>query len=69
MEIIDIIEEFLSFVAFCKDASLLEQSEISSQNNSIFSETKQVMLEARNNVELLKAYWQIGKRIVEHEHF
>lgn len=25
MEIIDIIEEFLSFVAFCKDASLLEQ--------------------------------------------
>lgn len=48
-------------------------SEISNQNNNIFSEIKQVMLEARNNVssvvnvELLKAYWQIGKIIVEHE--
>lgn len=48
-------------------------SEISNQNNNIFSEIKQVMLEARNNVasvvnvELLKAYWQIGKIIIEHE--
>ena len=48
-------------------------SEISNQNNNIFLEIKQVMLEARNNVasvvniELLKAYWQIGKIIVEHE--
>ena len=48
-------------------------SEISNQNDNIFLEIKQVMLEARNNVasvvnvELLKAYWQIGKIIVEHE--
>ena len=41
-------------------------SEISNHNNNIFSEIKQVMFEARNNVsnvvnvELLKAYWQIG---------
>lgn len=46
-------------------------SEIS--NNNIFSDIKQVMIEARNNVasvvnvELLKAYWQIGRIIVEHE--
>lgn len=46
-------------------------SEIS--NNNIFAEIKQVMFEARNNVasvvnvELLKAYWQIGRIIVEDE--
>lgn len=36
-------------------------------NNNIFLDIKQVMIEARNNVasivnvELLKAYWEIGK--------
>lgn len=48
-------------------------SEISNQNDNLFLEIKQVMLEARNNVasvvnvELLRAYWQIGKIIVEYE--
>ena len=48
-------------------------SEISNQNNNIFSEIKQVMLEARKNVasvvnvELLKAYWEVGRIIVEDE--
>ncbi len=47
--------------------------EILNKNNIIFSEIKQAMLEARSNVasavnvELLKAYWQIGRIIVEYE--
>ena len=46
-------------------------NQMSSKN--VFAEIKLVMLEARNhvasvvNVELLKAYWQIGKIIVEDE--
>jgi len=46
-------------------------NQMSSKN--IFLEIKQVMLEARNNVasavnaELLKAYWQTGRIIVEDE--
>lgn len=48
-------------------------SEISNQSNNILSEIKQVMIEARNNVastvnvELLRAYWEIGRIIVEDE--
>lgn len=48
-------------------------NKISNQDNNIFSEIKEVMLEARKNVanivnvELLNAYWQIGRIIVEHE--
>ncbi|MDD2402806.1 MAG: DUF1016 N-terminal domain-containing protein [Clostridia bacterium] len=47
--------------------------DISKQDTQIFTEIKQIMLEARENVahqvntELLNAYWQIGKIIVEHE--
>lgn len=48
-------------------------NKISNQNDNVFFEIKQVMLEARKNVanivnvELLNAYWQIGRIIVEHE--
>ncbi len=48
-------------------------NKISNQDNNIFSEIKRVMLEARKNVasivnvELLNAYWQIGRIIVENE--
>lgn len=48
-------------------------NKISNQDNSIFSEIKQVMFEARKNVasivnvELINAYWQIERIIVEHE--
>lgn len=48
-------------------------NQISNKNNNIFTEIKQVMFEARNNVasvvnvELLKAYWQIGMIIVQDE--
>lgn len=48
-------------------------NKISNQNDNVFLEIKQVMLEARKNVanivnvELLNAYWQIGRIIIEHE--
>ena len=48
-------------------------NKISNQNDNVLLEIKQVMQEARKNVanivnvELLNAYWQIGKIIIEHE--
>lgn len=48
-------------------------NQISNKNNNIFTEIKQIIFEARNNlasvvnVELLKVYWQIGRIIVEDE--
>ncbi len=48
-------------------------NEVLKENNQIFEDIKQIMLAARENVvyqvntELLNAYWQIGRIIVEHE--